>query len=77
MKKETSAGLLGHNEPTIHDKYRKWIIQVDNGYATGLHWDGLMEIIRWCESRLNRQIAINPNCNTCIIDLLKLFKKLE
>lgn len=78
-KTESEEQLIDRvlEEPTIHEKYHNWIIQSRNGYITGLDWVGVMEILRWCESRTGRNIPMNPNCATCIVDLIKLFDRLK
>lgn len=62
---------------TIHDKYRKYINQHKSGYVNGLEYGSAIEILRYCESRLNQTIPMNLSCGTCIFDLIKLFSQLE
>lgn len=68
---------LDSPEPTIHEKYAHWITQAQNGYITGLNYEGLMEILRWCEKKIGTQLSLNMQCNTCIMDLIKLFNNLN
>jgi hypothetical protein len=63
-------------EETIHDKYRKHIEQVTSGYCR-LDAGQAIEILRWCESKLGKNIPMNLSCGTCILDLMRLFIRLE
>lgn len=64
-------------EPTIHDKYRKHINQVKDGYLRGLDYDQGMEILRWMEKETGHTIPMNFSCGTCLIDLIIRFSNLE
>lgn len=64
-------------EPTIHDKYREFIKQVDNGYLRGFEYPIAIDILRYCESKVGHQIPLNMSCGSCLLDLVKLFKRLE
>jgi hypothetical protein len=66
-----------NNEPTIHDKYRKFILQSKSNYLNGIEYSDVMEILRWCEKKINNQIPINVSCSTCVIDLIKMFANFE
>ena len=66
-----------NTEPTIHDKYRKYILQVQENYINGLTYSEAMEMLRWCEDKIGRSIGLNMSCSSCMIDLIKMFKNLE
>lgn len=64
-------------EPTIHDKYRKYIDMAKSGYLRGHSYPEIIEMLRYCEKKLNRQIPINLQCSQCLIDLVMMFARLE
>lgn len=61
----------------IFEKYDKYIKQVKAGYLRGITYPEAMEILRYCEKRLNRNIPLNFSCNKCVIDLVILFNNLR
>ena len=64
-------------EPTIHDKYRKYIESAKLGYVNGLDRFEIMEILRWTEKKANCTLPINTSCSSCVMDLIRLFSNLE
>lgn len=64
-------------EPTIYDKFEKYMSQVSSGYLTGLNYSDAMEILRYCESKMNINIPLNMSCGVCLMDLMKLFMRLK
>lgn len=64
-------------EPTIHDKYREHINQAKNGYLRGFEYPMAMEVLRWCERVNGHQIPLNMSCGSCLLDLVKMFSRLE
>lgn len=62
---------------TIHDKYCKHINTAKDGYITGLSYEGAMEMLRYCEAKLNNRIGLNMSCAGCVLDLVIMFARLE
>lgn len=64
-------------EPTIFDKYRKYINQVKDNYISGLEYSDAIAILRYTENALNKTIPMNTSCPQCMIDLIRIFSRLE
>ena len=64
-------------EPTIFDKYRHYIEQVKSNYIRGMTHAEAMEIHRYCEKKLNRQLSIDTSCSKCMLDRIKMFASFE
>lgn len=64
-------------EPTIYDKYTKYIEQANAGYLVGLSYNNKLEILRYCEEKIGAKMPMNLNCGVCVIDLIKLFIRLK
>lgn len=64
-------------EPTIYDKYDKYIKEVELGYLSSVSYAEAMEILRYCESKMNINIPLNMSCGSCIMDLIKLFIRIK
>ena len=64
-------------EPTIYDKYADVIKGYDDGVVRGMTYSIGMEILRYCERVIGKEIPMNLNCNTCVYDLIKLFVNLK
>lgn len=62
---------------TIYDKYDKYIKQLDSGYLLGLNYQEAMEILRYCENKMNINIPLNMSCGVCLMDLIKMFKRIK
>lgn len=64
-------------QPTIHDRYRILINKANSDYLNGYTYNDLIIILRYCEKKIGHQIPINLQCGSCVIDLIKLFGRLE
>ena len=64
-------------EVSLHDKYRKYINMVKEGYLRGLSYEQAMEMLRWIEKVTGKGFPINYSCGTCMVDLVKRFAMLE
>ena len=64
-------------EPTIFDKYRKYINQVKDNYISGLEYSDAIAILRYTEGKLNKTIPMNTSCPQCMMDLIRIFSRLE
>lgn len=62
---------------SIHDKYRRYINMVANGYLRDLSYADAMDMLRWMEKKRNQKIPINYSCNNCMFDLVKMFGSME
>lgn len=62
---------------SIHDKYRKYINQVQSNFLHGLQYGDSIQILRWVEKKTGHSMPLNTNCATCMINLIKLFANLE
>ena len=62
---------------TIFDKYREYIQQANDGYVRGLKYEQAMEMLRYVEKHTNRKMGLNMNCASCVVDLIKMFSRLE
>lgn len=65
------------SEPTIFDKYRKYINQVKDNYISGLEYSDAIAILRYTENALNKTIPMNTSCPQCMMDLVRIFSRLE
>ena len=64
-------------KPTIFDKYREDIQRANDGYVRGLKYEQAMEMLRYVEKHTNRKMGLNMNCASCVVDLIKMFSRLE
>ena len=64
-------------EPTIFDKYRKFLNQVKDNYISGLEYGDIMAMLRYTEEKLNKTIPMNTSCPQCVMDLIRIFSRLE
>lgn len=64
-------------EPTIHDKYRLYINQANSGFLRGCEYPKLMDMLRYVEKKIGHNLALNMQCPACLIDLVKMFARLE
>lgn len=64
-------------EPTIHDKYRLYINQANSGFLRGCEYPYLMDMLRYIEKKIGHNLALNMQCPACLIDLVKMFARLE
>lgn len=64
-------------EPTIYDKFDKYVRQAQDGYVRDLSYADAMLILRYCEKQLNKSIPFTFSCGTCAYDLIKLFINLK
>lgn len=64
-------------EPTIYDKYARYIEQANSGYLVGLSYNNKLEILQYCEEKIGAKMPMNLNCGVCVIDLIKLFVRLK
>lgn len=64
-------------QETIHDKYRLYINQANSGFLRGCEYPYLMEMLRFVESKIGHNLALNMQCPACLIDLVKMFARLE
>ena len=62
---------------TIHDKYRTYINQANSGFLRGCEYPKLMEMLRYVEGKIGHQLGLNMQCPACLIDLVKMFARLE
>lgn len=76
-KKIEKESVIETKEQTIHEKYEKYINQVKDGYIKGLPYSDAIEILRFCEKKIGKDIPMNTNCASCMIDLIKLFINLK
>lgn len=65
------------SESSIFDKYRKYINQVKDNYISGLEYSDAIAILRYTEGKLNKTIPMNTSCPQCMMDLIKIFSRLE
>lgn len=63
--------------PTIFDKYRKYINQSNTNCIQGIKYAEIMEIHRYCERVLNKQLSLDTSCGYCVLNRIKLFASLE
>lgn len=73
----TTLFIVKEIKVNIHDKYRKYIYQVESGYLRGLEYGEAMDILRWMEKKVGHNIPINYSCSSCMIDLVKRFAAME
>jgi hypothetical protein len=59
--------------PTLHEKYAHYITQAKSGYVRGLTYDEALEIHRFIESKIGRDLPFNFSCPNCVLQLLKNF----
>ena len=64
-------------EPTIFDRYDKFIKQAKDGYLIGFEYGHAMEVLRYCENIRRCSIPLNMSCPTCMLDLIKMFASLK
>lgn len=62
---------------TIHDKYRKHINTVTDGYLRDLKYEEAMEILRYIQDKTGHKLGLNISCTSCMISLIETFKNLE
>lgn len=63
--------------PTIFDKYRHYIKQANSNYISGIKYNEIMEIHRYCERTLKKQLSLDTSCGYCVLNRVKLFSSLE
>ena len=63
--------------PTIFDKYRHYIKQANSNYIQGIKYPEIMEIHRYCERTLKKQLSLDTSCGYCVLNRIKLFASLE
>lgn len=73
----TSMTTLPEIKESIHDRYRKYINMVNNGYLRDLSYEDAMVMLRWMERKINHNIPMNYSCGNCMFDLVKMFKNME
>jgi hypothetical protein len=73
----SQSNLPIQSEPTIHDRFRKYILQVSSGYLRDLSYADAMVMLRWMENKTGHTIPINYSCGNCVMDLVKMFSRLE
>lgn len=64
-------------EPTIFDKYRHYIKQANSNCIQGIKYSEIMEIHRYVEKVLNKQLGLDTSCGVCVIKRIKQFATLE
>ena len=64
-------------EPTIFDTYRKYINMANSNYIHDLQYGDAMKILRYIEREIGHNISFSMSCPSCIIDLVKMFSRLE
>jgi hypothetical protein len=64
-------------QPTIYDKFDKYVKQAQAGFIRDLNYSDAVEILRYCERQLNRNIPFNMSCATCVLQLVQLFINLK
>ena len=64
-------------QETIHDKYRLYINQANSGFLRGCEYPKLMDMLRYVEKKIGHNLALNMQCPACLIDLVKMFARLE
>ena len=75
--KEVKEDVKEDVKPTIFDKYREDIQRANDGYVRGLKYEQAMEMLRYVEKHTNRKMGLNMNCASCVVDLIKMFSRLE
>lgn len=75
--KEVKEEVKEDVKPTIFDKYREDIQRANDGYVRGLKYEQAMEMLRYVEKHTNRKMGLNMNCASCVVDLIKMFSRLE
>ena len=63
--------------PTIFDKYRHYIKQANSNYISGIKYNEIMEIHRYCERTLKKQLSLDTSCGYCVLNRIKQFASLE
>lgn len=58
------------------NRHAKHIASAKSGYIRDVTYEESMEIHRYIEKRLNRNIPLNHSCSTCVLDMYLLFIKL-
>ena len=64
-------------EQTIFDEYRKFIDQANAGYIHNLQYSDAMKMLRYVEKIIGHNISFSMSCPACMIDLVKMFGRLE
>lgn len=65
------------NEPTIFDRYRKYILTARDGYVREWRMSEIEEIKAYVEKKTKTKFNLNVNCSYCIIDLINSFSRLD
>lgn len=60
----------------IYLKYSKAIENIRSGVVKDLNYPSQMEILRFCEKKTGHTIPMNFSCNSCVFNLINLFKNL-
>lgn len=64
-------------EQTLHDKYRKYIKQVSDGYLRGITYAEAIEIKDFVHKKTGHNIGITMSCGACLVSLVQTFANLE
>lgn len=64
-------------ELTIFDKYRKYINMANSNYLHDLSYGDAMSMLRYIEKQVGHNISFSMSCPSCVIDLVKMFGRLE
>ena len=64
-------------EVTIFDKYRTIINEANADYLMHYQYADLVDILRYTEKFYGHNIQLKLQCSSCIIDLVKMFSRLE
>lgn len=64
-------------EQTIFDTYRKYINMANSNYIHDLQYGDAMKILRYIEKQIGHNISFSMSCASCVIDLVKMFSRLE
>lgn len=62
---------------TLHDKYRKYIKQVSDGYLRDITYAEAIEIKDFIHKKTGHNIGITMSCGSCLISLVQTFANLE
>lgn len=64
-------------EQTIFDEYRNFMTMANAGYIHNLQYKDAMKILRYIEKQIGHNISFSMSCPSCVIDLVKMFSRLE
>lgn len=64
-------------EETLHDKYRKYIKQVSDGYLRDIKYAEAIEIKDFIHKKTGHNIGITMSCGACLVSLVQTFANLE